>query len=70
MTACEGQLGWFQQHILAHITAQKVKVQISDGEQTMLNKLRNEMTGIIVCDSKFLNLMKTILNFAIAFEEK
>lgn len=42
---------------------------INETEGIKLSKLANTVTGIVHSDVTFPDLMKTVLNFAIAFEE-
>lgn len=34
-----------------------------------LRRILNKVTGILRCDSTFVNLMKTVMNFAVTFEK-
>lgn len=42
---------------------------ISEAERIKLTNLASELPGVVRRDSKFVGLVKTILNFALAFEE-
>lgn len=66
----EDNPAWIQRHIQVRLIIKVEKVAISEAEQIKLRKLTSKMTGAVCYDSRFMELMMTILNFAIVFEKK
>lgn len=58
-----GDVGYIQQHILFHQIVQEERVEISSAAWIKLSKLAEKVVETVRCDSMFVNLMKTFLNF-------
>lgn len=66
----EHYVDWIEQHILICVIVREDKVAISKAKEIRPRKLANNVTRIVHCDSIFLDLIKTIMNFTIAFEKE
>lgn len=66
----EGNVRWIQTDILARIIVHKDGVLISKCGGINVKKLANKMTGIVCRDFTFVDLLKTMLNSAIAFNKE
>lgn len=65
----ENELGCDQQPILISLFVKEHKVSISEAEEIELGKLAIKVTGTAHFDAEFADLLKSILNSAIAFRE-
>lgn len=65
-----GDVVSIQQHILVCLIVAEERVALNETEKIRLRELANMLTVILRRNSTFLNLMKTILNFTVAFQKK
>lgn len=66
----EGDVGWIEEHIAVCLIVRKDRVAIRNAEEMKMSKLANKVTSFVSRDYTFLDLLKTFLNLAIAFENK
>lgn len=65
----EGDVGRLQQQIQARLIVREDRMALSEAEGINLRKLANKKTGIVRRDSTLVDLLKTILKFAVTFEK-
>lgn len=61
---------YIKQHILVHLIPGKVRVKISEAEKIGLSKVANKLAGVVCGDSTYMDFMKTVLNFFVAFKKE
>lgn len=66
----KGDVGWTPQHILVRLIIRGDRVAMREAEKIKLSKFTNKVTGIVRHIYTFQNIIKTILNFAIACEKE
>lgn len=64
------EVDWIQQHVLVFPIYREENMAISKAEESRLRRLANALTGILRFEITFLNLVKTVLNFTLAFEKE